>query len=62
MPHLIRRMRCLLEDNKKTLYKNLLIYNIQTFTILSPENRGDTGTFKLHNIYKRFTITVASDL
>ena len=62
MPHLIRKMRCLLKDNKKTLYKNLVIYNIRTFTILSPQNKGGTGTFKLHNIYKRFTITVVSEL
>ena len=40
----------------------LVIYNIQTFTILSQQNKGDIGTFKLHNIYKRFTITVVSDL
>ena len=53
----------LLEDNeKKTRYK-LVIYTIQTFTIiLSQHNKGDIGTFKLHNIYKRFTITVVSDL
>ena len=52
----------LLEDNeKKTRYK-LVIYTIQTFTIiLSQQNKGDIGTFKLHNIYKRFTITVVSD-
>ena len=62
MPHLIRRMRCLLKDNKKTLYKNLVIYNIRTFTILSPQNKGGTGTFKLHKIYKRVTITVVSEL
>lgn len=54
MPHLIRRMRCLLKDNKKTLYKNLVIYNIRTFTILSPQNKGGTGTFKLHKIYKSY--------
>ena len=53
----------LLEDNeKKTRYK-LVIYTIQTFTIiLSQQNKGDIGTVKLHNIYKRFTITVVSDL
>ena len=53
----------LLEDNeKKTRYK-LVIYTIQTFTIiLSQQNKGDIGTFKLHNIYERFTITVVSDL
>ena len=56
-------MRRLLEDNekKKSRY-NLIIYTIQTFTIiLSQQNKGDIGTFKLHNIYKRFTITVVSD-
>ena len=25
------------------------------------ENKGDTGTSKVHNIYKRFTTTVVSD-
>ena len=40
----------------------LVIYNIQTFTILSQQNKGDIGTFKLLDIYKRFTITVVSDL
>ena len=37
------------------------IYTIQTFTILSQQNKRDTGIFKLHSIYKRFTITVVSD-
>ena len=43
---------------------NLVIYTIQTFTILSQPNRRDIETFKLHNtgIYKRFTITVVSHL
>ena len=40
----------------------LVIYAIQTFTILSQQNNGDIGTFKLHNIYQRYTITVVSDL
>ena len=36
---------------------------MQTFTILSQQNKRGTETFKLHNtgIYKRFTITVVSD-
>ena len=40
----------------------MVIYTIQTFTILSQQNKGDIGTFKLHNIYKRFTVTVVSYL
>ena len=30
--------------------------------IVSQQNNGDSGTFKLHNIYNWFTITVVSDL
>ena len=51
----------LFEDNKKNPRYNLVINTIQTFTILSQQNKRDTGTFKLHNIYKRFTVTVVSD-
>ena len=40
---------------------NLVIYTIQTLTILPHRNKIDTGTFKLQNIYKRFTITIVSD-
>ena len=40
----------------------MVIYTIQTFTILSQQNKGDIGTFKLHNIYKWFTVTVVSYL
>ena len=40
---------------------NLVIYTIQTSRILSQQNKGDTGTSKLHNILKRFTITIVSD-
>ena len=36
-------------------------YTTQTFTILSQQNKGDIGTCKLHNIYKRFTVAVISD-
>ena len=46
-----------LEDNKKNLGTT-----IQTFAILSQQNKGYSETFKLHNIYKRFTMTVVSDL
>ena len=28
------------------------MYAIKTFTILSQQNKGDIGTFKLHNMYK----------
>ena len=35
--------------------------NLTTLTILSQQNKIDTGTFKLQNIYKRFTITIVSD-
>ena len=50
MPHLIRRMQCLLETNKKNIGTT-----IQTC---------DIGTFKLHNIYKKIynNSTVLSDL
>ena len=40
----------------------MVIHTIHTFMILSQQNKGDTGIFKLHNIYKGFTITVFSDL
>ena len=39
-----------------------LLRALQYSTILSQQNKGVIGTFKLHNIYKRFTITVVSDL
>ena len=39
-----------------------LLRALQYSTILSQQNKGVIGTFKLHNIYKRFTITVISDL
>ena len=35
---------------------------METFTILSQQNERHMGTFKLNNINKQFTITVASDL
>ena len=55
-------MRRLLEDNKKKTRYNLVIYTIQTFTILSKRNKRDIGTFQLHNINKLFTVvTVVSD-
>ena len=39
-PHIIRRMRRLFEDNKKKKsHYNLVIYNIQTFTTLSRQNK-----------------------
>ena len=39
-PHLIRRMRRLFKDNKKKKsHYNLVIYNIQTFTTLSQQNK-----------------------
>ena len=60
-PHLTRRMRRLLEDNKKNLSTTWSFYTIQKLTILSQQNNSDNGTFKLHNIYKRFTVTVVSD-
>ena len=47
-------MRRLFEDTdkKKTLYK--LVFNtIQTTTILSQQNKGDIGTFKVPKIYSR---------
>ena len=48
---------------KEKPWYNLIIYTIQTFTILSQQNKGDIGTFKWHDInYKRFTMTVLSDL
>ena len=34
----------------------------QTFTILSQQNERDIKTFILHNIYKRFPVTVVNDL
>ena len=40
---------------------NFVIYTFQTLTILSQQNKRDIGTFKLHNIYKRFAITVVRD-
>ena len=49
--------------NKKNVVTfNSVIYTIQTFTIVSQQNKRDIGTLKLHNICKRFTITVVSDL
>ena len=39
----------------------MIIYTIQTFTILSQQKKGDIGTFILRNIYKIFTITIVSD-
>ena len=39
-----------------------LLRALQYGTILSQQNKGVIGTFKLHNIYKRFTITAVSDL
>ena len=39
-----------------------LLRALQYSTILSQQNKGVIGTFKLHNIYKRFAITVISDL
>ena len=57
MPHLNRKMQRSLEDNKKNLGTT-----IQTFAILSQQNKEYSETFKLHNIYKRFTMTVVSDL
>ena len=60
--HLIERMWRLFEDNKKKTWYNSVIYTIQTFTILSQQNKIDIGNFTLNNIYKRFTVTVLIDL
>ena len=42
-------MRRLFANEKKTWY-NLVIYTIQTITILSQQNKREIGTFKVHNI------------
>ena len=44
-----------------SFWYNLVIYTIQTFTILSRQNKGNIGTFQLHNIYKRIIVTAVSD-
>ena len=60
-PHLIRDHQ---KNAASTRILKLVIYTIQTFMILSQQNKRDIETFKLHNtgIYKRFTITVVRDL
>ena len=40
----------------------MVIYTIQTSTILSQQNKGDLGIFKYIIHKKRFTVTVVGDL
>ena len=48
-PHLVRRMRRLLEEEKSRY--NLAIYTIHTFTILSQQNKRDIETFQLNSVF-----------
>ena len=66
MPHLMKRMRHLIKDNEKklsTTWYIIVIYTIQTITILSQQNKRHWNLFKQYIIFKkRFTVTVVSDL
>ena len=58
-------MRRLFEDNEKKLSTTwyIVIYTIQTITILSQQNKRHWNLFKQYIIFKkRFTVTVVSDL
>ena len=63
--HLMKRMRHLIKDNEKKLSTTwyIVIYTIQTITILSQQNKRHWNLFKQYIIFKkRFTVTVVSDL
>ena len=44
------KKRIMRKDNEKKNHYNLVIYTIQTITILSQQNKTDIETFKVHNI------------
>ena len=61
----MKRMRHLIKDNEKKLSTTwyIVIYTIQTITILSQQNKRHWNLFKQYIIFKkRFTVTVVSDL
>ena len=65
MPHLMKRMRHLIKDNEKKLSTTwyIVIYTIQTITILSQQNKRHWNLFKQYIIFKkRFTVTVVRNL
>ena len=54
MPHLMKRMRHLIKDNEKKLSTTwyIVIYTIQTITILSQQNKRHWNLFKQYIILK----------
>ena len=55
MPHLMKRMQHLIKDNKKKLSTTwyIVIYTIQTITILSQQNKRHWNLFKQYIIFKK---------
>ena len=61
----MKRMRHLIKDNEKKLSTTwyIVIYTIQTITILSQQNKRHWNLFKQYIIFnKRFTVTVVRNL